>query len=188
VLLGLGRGSGARSIAGMRVVDGRWRRPLLGLRRATTVAACAALGLEPWADPHNADPAFRRVRVRGEALPLLEDVLGGGAAEALARTADQLRDDADALDAWAADVLGPAGPTLEVAAVAGLPRAVRTRVLRAWAAAGGAEPLTAERTAAVDALITGWRGQGPVQLSGGVSVRRASGRLGLTRCPSPGEA
>src|SRR5580765_8209334 len=97
VLLGLGRGSGARSIAGMRAVDGRWLRPFLGLRRATTVAACAALGLEPWADPHNADPAFRRVRLRGEVLPLLEDVLAGGVADALARTADLVRADADAL-------------------------------------------------------------------------------------------
>jgi tRNA(Ile)-lysidine synthase len=196
VLLGLGRGSGPRSIAGMRAVDGRWRRPLLGLRRATTAAACAALGLEPWADPHNADPAFRRVRVRTEALPLLEDILGGGVAEALARTADLLRDDADALDTWAADVINTPGTTpgrgsggihaLEVAELAGLPRAVRTRVLRTWAHAGGADPLTAERTAALDALITGWRGQGPVQLSGGVSVRRASGRLELTRSARPG--
>jgi tRNA(Ile)-lysidine synthase len=188
VLLGLGRGSGPRSIAGMRPVEGRWVRPLLGLRRATTEAACAALGLPPWTDPHNADPAFRRVRVRSEALPLLEDVLGGGVAEALARTAELARDDADALDAWAADVLGPAGPVLEVEPLAGLPRAVRTRVLRAWAGAGGAGPLTAERTAALDALITGWRGQGPIQLSGAVSVRRASGRLELTRGTTSGDA
>ena len=33
VLLGLGRGSGPRSIAGMRVIDGHYLRPLLGLRR-----------------------------------------------------------------------------------------------------------------------------------------------------------
>jgi len=193
VLLGLGRGSGPRSLAGMRAVEGRYARPFLGLRRATTEAACAALGLEPWADPHNFDPAFQRARLRAEVLPLLEDVLQGGVAEALARTASLLREDVDALDAWAAAVLDhraegagagagadpPGG--LEVAALAGLPRAVRTRVLRAWARAAGADALTAERTAAVESLVTSWHGQGPIQLSGGVSVRRASGRLVLSR-------
>jgi len=68
-----------------------------------------------------------------------------------------------------------------VAALADLPRAVRTRVLRAWARAGGAAPLTAERTAALETLVTEWRGQGPIELSGGVSVRRVSGRLELSR-------
>ncbi len=98
VLLGLGRGSGPRSIAGMRPVDGRYRRPFLGVRRSTTQAACAALGFTPWHDPHNDDPSFQRVRLRREVLPLLEDVLQGGVAEALARTAALTRADLDALD------------------------------------------------------------------------------------------
>jgi tRNA(Ile)-lysidine synthase len=116
VLLGLGRGSGPRSIAGMRPVDGCWLRPLLGVRRGVTRAACAAEGLPVWDDPHNADPRFTRARLRAEVLPLLEDVLAGGAAEALARTAELLRDDLDALDALAAAVAagtvapGPAAP------------------------------------------------------------------------------
>src|SRR5690349_17264266 len=106
VLLGLGRGSGARSLAGMRPWDPPWLRPLLGLRRATTRAACA--GLDVWDDPHNTDPRFTRVRLRHEVLPLLEDVLAGGVAEALARTAEQLREDVDALDAVAAQRLAGA--------------------------------------------------------------------------------
>ncbi len=198
VLLGLGRGSGPRSIAGMAAADRHYRRPLLGLRRTTTAAACAALGLEAWDDPANADPAFQRVRLRREALPLLEDVLQGGVAEALARTAELLRDDLDALDAAAATVLSAAlinspGAGLEpdsgrvdhreldVGTLDQLPRGVRTRVLRAWVAAGAPDgaPLTAERTAALDALITDWHGQGPVNLPGGVSVVRTSGRLEL---------
>jgi tRNA(Ile)-lysidine synthase len=97
VLLGLGRGSGPRSIAGMPARSGRYLRPLLGLRRASTAAACASLGLEPWQDPHNDDPAFQRVRLRREVLPLLEQVLQGGVSEALARTAALLADDLDAL-------------------------------------------------------------------------------------------
>lgn len=108
VLLGLGRGSGSRSIAGMRELDPPWARPLLGIRRRTTRAACAAAGLPIWDDPHNLDPRFRRVRLRTEVMPMLEDVLAGGVAEALGRTAAQLREDCDALDALAAALLAEA--------------------------------------------------------------------------------
>ncbi|MBG0826776.1 tRNA lysidine(34) synthetase TilS [Planomonospora sp. ID67723] len=101
VLLRLARGSGTRSLAGMPSRAGVYRRPLLELGRATTVAACAALGLEPWEDPHNRDGRYTRVRVRERLLPALEEELGPGVAEALARTASLCRDDADALDAWA---------------------------------------------------------------------------------------
>jgi tRNA(Ile)-lysidine synthase len=108
VLLGLARGSGARSLAGMpglarsALTRGvMYRRPLIGLDRSVTRAACAAEGLDVWDDPHNADPAYTRSRVRHRVLPVLESELGPGVAAALARTADLLRDDADALDAWA---------------------------------------------------------------------------------------
>ena len=88
----------------MPAVRGRFRRPLLGLRRADTEAACAAQGLTPWQDPTNdgahADAQLRS-RVRSEVLPTLERVLGPGVAQALARTAAQLREDADVLDALA---------------------------------------------------------------------------------------
>lgn len=189
VLLGLGRGSGPRSIAGMRAVDGRYRRPLLGVRRASTAAACAALGLAPWADPHNTDPAFQRVRLRREVLPLLEDVLQGGVAAALARTAALLRDDLDALDEMCAMLSTPPGATsappadtLEASTVAELPRAVRARILRAWAGRQGAGSLTAAHTAALDALVCDWHGQGPVDLPG-VRVARASGKLLIAHPP-----
>jgi len=176
VLLGLGRGSGPRSIAGMRAVDGRWVRPLLGIRRETTRAACAAEQLPYRDDPQNADPRFTRVRLRTEVLPLLEDVLQGGAAEALARTAGLLRDDLDALDALAA-ALTPDGPVLDVAALREHPRAVRTRVLRSWAGI----PLSAVQLRALDALLTDWHGQGPVSLPSGRVVHRSSGMLHLAR-------
>jgi tRNA(Ile)-lysidine synthase len=181
VLLGLGRGSGPRSIAGMRPLDPPWARPLLGVPRATTVAACARLGLTPWHDPHNADPRFTRVRLRTEVLPLLEDVLAGGVADALARTAAQLREDSDALDAWAADVLGELGAAPEVADLAGLPAAVRRRVLRGWLLAGGVPELTDAHLRAADDLVGCWRGQGGVWLPGGLVVRRDHGRLLLDR-------
>ena len=127
VLLGLGRGSGARSLAGMRTWDPPWLRPLLGLRRADTAAACRSQGLTFWDDPHNVDPRFTRVRLRSEVLPLLEEVLGGGVAEALARTAAQLRDDGEALDAAARDVLARAAAADDDAQLAEQERATRGR-------------------------------------------------------------
>jgi tRNA(Ile)-lysidine synthase len=194
VLLGLGRGSGPRSIAGMREVDGRYLRPLLRLRRAETCAACAALGLQPWDDPHNVDPRYQRVRLRREVLPLLDEVLQGGVAPALARTADLVHEDLDALDGWAAAVLVDERDDLDAARLADLPRAVRTRVLRSWLAAAGAGPLTAERTAVLDSLLTDWHGQGPVDVPGGLAVVRRSGRLVVQPSPraqpqvTPGES
>ena len=179
VLLGLGRGSGPRSIAGMRPLDGRYRRPFLGVRRTTTHAACAALGLTPWEDPHNVDPAYQRVRLRQEVLPLLDDVLHGGVAEALSRTAALVQEDLDALDELAA--AHRPGGELPIAELAQLPRAIRTRVLRAWVRVHAAEPLSAERTAELDALITTWHGQGPIDIPGGFEVVRASGRLCMRR-------
>lgn len=163
VLLGLGRGSGARSIAGMRPSDPPWYRPLLGVRRRSTVEVCAELGLAAWDDPHNRDPRFTRVRLRTEVLPLLEDVLGGGVAEALARTASALREDNDALDALAAAELATAAKDgLAVDAIIGLPNALRRRVIRSWLLAGGATGLTDGQIRGVDALVTAWRGQGGV--------------------------
>jgi tRNA(Ile)-lysidine synthase len=179
VLLGLGRGSGARSIAGMRPLDPPWARPLLDVPREVTARACDDLGLDPWQDPHNADPGFARVRLRREVLPLLEDVLAGGVAKALARTAAQLREDAEALDAVAAGVLERARRDggLEVAELAGEPPAVRRRVLRRWLLDTGVAELTDGHLRSADALIGEWRGQGGVWLPGGLEVSRARGRL-----------
>lgn len=189
VLLGLGRGSGARSIAGMRPVDPPWYRPLLGVRRALTHAVCAELGLTAWDDPHNADRRFTRVRLRTEVLPLMEDVLGGGVAEALARTASALREDTDALDSLAEREFAlAAGDHLPVAAIETLLPALRRRVIRSWLLRGGASGLTDHQIRAVDALVTAWRGQGPVAVSSDLRrtrlfAGRAGGVLTLSRQP-----
>jgi tRNA(Ile)-lysidine synthase len=175
VLLGLGRGSGARSIAGMRAADPPWYRPLLGVRRTVTHEACAELGLTAWDDPHNHDARFTRVRLRTEVLPLLEDVLGGGVAEALARTAAALREDTDALDALAEGALGDTadtGETVAVTALTVLPTAVRRRVIRRWLLSGGAANLTDKQIRAVDALVTAWHGQGGVAVGSDLRQQR----------------
>jgi tRNA(Ile)-lysidine synthase len=190
VLLGLARGSGGRSLAGMPARRGPYRRPLLAVRRAATGAACAELGLEPWQDPHNTDFRFARARVRHQALPALEAALGPGVAEALARTAGQLRADAECLDDLAFAESGqlrgagsegagsdPAG--LDVAALAALPGAIRTRVLRDAAVMAGCPPgaLAARHIGAVDALVTAWRGQRWTDLPGGVRACRRAGKV-----------
>jgi tRNA(Ile)-lysidine synthase len=174
VLLGLGRGSGPRSIAGMRPCDPPWYRPLLGIRRALTHAACAELGLTPWHDPHNADRRFTRTRLRTEVLPLLEEVLGGGVAEALARTATALREDTDTLDELARRALAEVGTAggLDTVRLAALPEAVRRRVIRGWLLAGGASGLTDKQIRGVDTLITAWRGQGGVAVGSPLRSQR----------------
>jgi tRNA(Ile)-lysidine synthase len=174
VLLGLGRGSGPRSIAGMRPHDPPWYRPLLGVRRAVTHAACDELELTPWHDPHNSDRRFTRTRLRTEVLPLLEEALGGGVAEALARTATALREDTDTLDDLAAGALTEAMTPhgLDTVRLTSLPEAVRRRVIRGWLLAGGASGLTDKQIRAVDTLVTAWRGQGGVAVGSALRNRR----------------
>ena len=185
VLLGLARGSGTRSLAGMPSSRGPYRRPLLGVGRATLRSACESLGLRPWDDPQNADPAFARARVRHQALPALESALGPGVAEALARSARQFRADAEALDELAAahaEQARGADGAWEAGLLAGLPDAIRTRVLRQAAVAAGCPPgaLTAAHVGALDALVTSWHGQRWTDLPGGVRGMRQRGKLLFT--------
>ncbi|GAB3962812.1 tRNA lysidine(34) synthetase TilS [Streptomyces sparsus] len=207
VLLGLARGSGTRSLSGMAAVSGsltgrpgaerRYRRPFLTVDRQTTRKACMVQSLPVWDDPHNADPAYTRSRVRHEAMPTLEKALGKGVIEALARTAQLSRDDADALDAWAAEAMRTvslvpepateddqahttrAGHTLDVARLHALPPAVRRRVLRRAAISAGAPAgsLFARHIEETDRLVTGWRGQRAINLPGRVEALRRGGTL-----------
>jgi tRNA(Ile)-lysidine synthase len=181
VLLGLGRGSGARSIAGMRPYDPPWCRPLLGVRRSVTHAACTELGLTAWQDPHNTDRRFTRARLRHEVLPLLEEVLGGGVADALARTATALREDIELVDALIAQAMTTSATSggLDTRALAVLPDPVRRGVIRSWLLAGGAIGLTDKQIRGVDRLITAWRGQGGVAVGSTLRNQRlVAGRSG----------
>jgi tRNA(Ile)-lysidine synthase len=182
VLLGLTRGSGGRSLAGMRRSFDSYRRPLLDVTRAETVTACQVEGLEFWDDPHNHDPGFTRVRVRRTVLPLLERELGPGVADALARTADMLRDDMDLLDdladtAWG-DLRDEDGH-LPVDGLAGTPTPVRRRVLRLAALAAGSPgaELFHEHVLAMDSLLTDWHGQKWIDLPGHLRCVRREGAL-----------
>lgn len=181
VLLGLARGSGARSLAGMRAefdLDGvAFVRPLLGLTRTQTEAACAAEGIAWWEDPHNSDVGFARVRVRRTVLPVLEAELGPGIAAALARTGDQLRADSDFLDQQADLELEAVriGGGVSVGALSSLPEAVATRVLRLSVIEAGAiaSELTYEHVLAVLGMENGKE----IQLPGRLTAYRSGGEI-----------
>ncbi len=136
-----------------------------------------ALGLEPWDDPHNSDPAYARSRVRA-ALPVLVELLGADVVDNLARTARLVAADTEVLDALAAAALtvDEAGD-LVLDGLDELPPAIRTRVLRLWATQRAGTALTHRHIEALDALVTEWHGQGPTALPGGVEVVRRGKRL-----------
>ncbi|MCW2752394.1 MAG: tRNA(Ile)-lysidine synthetase [Aeromicrobium sp.] len=185
VLLGLARGSGATSLHGMSAFSGIYVRPLLGIRRAFTIQFCIDSGLEPWIDPQNSDEAFARVRVRNTVLPLLERELGPGVAEALARTAEQLREDSDALDHFAAEIaeeladLAESGISLPVRALATNPAALRQRLIRLAVESEFHVSLSRAQTLEVARLVTHWHGQKALDLPG-VRVERQGGLLIFT--------
>ena len=183
VLLGLARGSGTRSLSGMVFHVGRYVRPFLELTRAQVLTACKESGIEFWSDPQNQDLSFARVRVRNEILPKMEKEIGPGISKALARTSRILREDADALDLIAGDIFAsladPAQIPIEL--ISELPIAVRKRVIKRAIEAIGAPTLTAEQILEVEALVGAWKGQGAVALAGGITARRDSGRLTLSK-------
>lgn len=190
VLLGLARGSGSASLSGMQAQHGTLLRPLLGIRRASTRQACIDLGLDPWLDPQNDDPAFTRVRVRHAVLPVLENQLGPGVAEALARTAEQLREDGDALDHFADEQIAElaehaeAGISLPVAALASNPPALRQRIIRLAVAGEFHVSLSRTQTLEVARLVTDWHGQRALDLPG-VRVERRGGLLLFSAAAGP---
>ena len=182
-LLGLARGSGARSLSGMATQNNLFVRPLLKITRQMSEAACAEAGINFWSDPHNQDLKFARVRVRKNVLPTLEENLGPGITEALVRTADLLRDDADALDGFANEFFAQVdSKNLEINDLERLPKAIRSRVLRLaiYQAGTPSGSLTAEHIEAAEALISNWHGQKEVSLPGNVKLLRNSGRIVLS--------
>lgn len=200
VLLSLARGSGTHSLAGMRQgfegghVHSRIR-PLLGLRRADTEACCNGLGLQYVVDPSNkadgpwktADgQALRRAALRERALPALAQALGKDAAPALAKSALLARQDDEALEAMAQTILAEVATDedgqilLQANALASHLPALRRRVLRLAGARVGLTELTATHLQALDALVSNWHGQGPVDLPAGQALREAkTGRMWL---------
>jgi tRNA(Ile)-lysidine synthase len=189
VLMGLARGSGGRSLNGMARVSeqhgsGIYLRPLLGITRETTENFCADSGLEPWHDPMNKDEAYTRVRVRQNLLPALETELGPGIAEALARTADTLREDEEVLAELALDAYKKVAQEkatridIGVEEFKALPLAIRHRVIALAAVVLQAPMLARVHILAIDALVDDWHGQKPLTLPG-IRVERTGETIAL---------
>jgi tRNA(Ile)-lysidine synthase len=189
VLMGLARGSGGRSLNGMARVSeqhgsGIYLRPLLGITRETTENFCADSGLEPWHDPMNKDEAYTRVRVRQNLLPALETELGPGIAEALARTADTLREDEEVLAELALDAYKKVAQEkatridIGVEEFKALPLAIRHRVIALAAVVLQAPMLARVHILAIDALVDNWHGQKPLTLPG-IRVERTGETIAL---------
>ena len=182
VLMGLVRGSGPSSLKGMAVSDGPYHRPLLRITRHTLRQALVDAGISWWEDPHNEDDSFLRVRVRRRVLPVLEQEMGPGVSGALARTADLFREDSLALDSIAGDVFTESVKseeervTIEVALLSAQSEAISSRVLRLMISGVSGSSPTYSQMAQVMALVTSWRGQAAVSLSG-ASVERVDNRI-----------
>jgi tRNA(Ile)-lysidine synthase len=184
VLLGLARGSGLKSIAGMAVVTAAgqpgllWLRPLLEITRAQTEAFCVDSGLEFWLDPQNSDSAYSRVRVRTEVLPVLESQIGPGVAEALARTAALVQDDLHYLEAQAETEyralakVSATGITISAAALGGLPAAISGRVVHRCLGVFGDTPSKTHVDQVLE-LVRNWHGQKELTLPGVRVVRHS---------------
>ncbi len=189
VLLGLTRGSGPQSLSGMAELNGMWWRPFLGLRRQTNEQVLRDIRVSWWVDPQNSDRNFLRPRVRHDVLPLLEEALGPGVPEALARTADLLREDNDFLEGLAEDAVAAVATDngLGTEALKELPPVIVSRVIRSAVSSVTGEGLSHAHTTAVMALVTAWTGQGPIDVPGG-TVRRVGSELLVTKTSSSSAA
>jgi tRNA(Ile)-lysidine synthase len=190
VLLRLLRGSGAHSLSAMSACTNTWHRPFLSHSRgeieAAVVELLTPLGITPWQDPHNFDEVFSRVKMR-KYLDILSEDFGPSIISGLVRTADMLRADNRALDHIADESFRSAQKSetqvsMGVQELENVPSAIRTRLIKLCfdhLTAGTREnsPLTYQHVMSVDALISGWSGQGGIALPLGVTASREYGRL-----------
>ena len=176
ILLHLLRGAGSDGIAALDGSDGR--RPLLGLRRAETVALCEESQVAVVTDPSNADPAFRRNRVRHELLPLLDEIAGRDVAPLLVRTGALVAQDVSYLEE-----LSEAVDPTDTRMLASVPPVLASRALRRWLTIthDGFVPSAAE----LERVMAVVRGESVAcELAGGWRVARRDRRLRLEAPPA----
>lgn len=191
VLLNLIRGSGGDGLSGIESIrqltegsDVLLTRPLLGwARRTDTEKYCRDRGVEFRSDAMNADEQFARVRVRQKLLPQMR-TLNPKIVEALARTAELLREDVAALTSAAARLVElsigrDSSNALRIDLLAMAPPALRRRALRHWIGEqrGNLRRIEMVHLLAVETLITTNRGGRTIELPGGATVSRRQGRL-----------
>lgn len=176
VLLGLMRGSGPRSIAGMQEVTDWILRPFLTISGEQLRQACEDQGLEFWDDPHNDDPRFARVEIR-KILNELEASGSAGVIESLARTAEQMQE-AEAIiqpliEGLVSEIEDKS--SVEIEFLEKLDTAYRRRVIHRLAVLNSAE-LARVHVLEIEKLVTNWHGQKPLNLPG-ITVSRVGTHL-----------
>lgn len=181
VLLGVTRGSGLRSIAGMKLVDGYYVRPFLGISKANLRQACLDAGIAFWDDPHNLDPSFTRVRIRN-LMGTLDSELGPGITHALARTAEVANEADEIITELAQQLISKASAAtgLQVSVMVSAQTGIRRKALLLWLQEAGAKTPSRAQVLAVEGLITNWHGQKPLRLSG-ITVERVAQELVTTK-------
>ncbi|HET6871051.1 MAG TPA: tRNA lysidine(34) synthetase TilS [Solirubrobacteraceae bacterium] len=166
-------------------------RPLLHFTREDTAAYCEARGLRWREDETNAMPTYARNRIRSGLFAALSEVHPGAAGNVLA-VAEILREEAEVLDAFVDDVVGP-GEAVTLETLRRLPAALRRLVVQRLAdqAAGGFAPGAARRADDVAALTD--HGTVMLDIGGGLRAVVEYGRVRIERLdirvvPPPGES
>lgn len=176
VLLRLMRGSGLRGIGGMRAVRDRYIRPLIDVSSAEIEAYLAEQALPHCEDETNGDLSYARNRVRRELVPYLREHFSEGVTETIARSAKLWQEDEDCLCLLAEQAFKDMGEVLSREALAALPKALRTRVIRlAVARKNGLYNLGEKSVELVDRLVLSERGSGSVSLPDGLTMVLKSG-------------
>lgn len=171
VLINMLRGAGRTGLSPLRDAA---RHPIVGIRRAQTVALCEAFEVRTVEDPSNSDPAFLRNRIRREVLPLLNDVSNRDVAALLDRQADVFADEDRLLDALATELDPTNAKELAAAPVALARRSVRRFIAAAW-------PLPHTPAAdSIDRVLDVARGLATsCEIEGGHRVHRTNQKLRL---------
>jgi len=173
VLGNLVRGAGLGGVAGIRRGP---RHPILALRRTETETLCRRLDLDMFADPSNADPSFRRNRLRREVLPLLDDVAGRDVVPLLARHAEVAGEAVDHLAAEAARLVPDPASCV---ALRGAPPVLAAMALHAWLRSCSPEAHPPD-AAALERVLAVARGERrAAEIGGGFRVERSAGRLAV---------
>lgn len=188
VLLNLGRGSGLDGLAGMKLLDDPYIRPLLRLD-PSVIRQWLENESIPWReDESNDDLRFARNRIRHRLLPIWRETLGYDPVRMIARAADNLAADRDWLNTQSDTVfealyierVSPDNlPGLECAGLAEMPLAVQVRLLRRFfkECTGSARNVTRQH---LDQMrMTALESAGPFDLPGAVRVKRRGPYLHL---------
>ena len=187
ILYRLAASPGRRALLGMKAVEGRLVRPLLGVTREQTGAYCEARGLRWREDASNDSDTYARGRVRHGLGAALRAVHPAAEANVL-RTAELLREETDLLDGLVADTLA-GSQSIAIARLEGLEQALaRLVVVRlAERAAGAYVPQAGDRVGEILALGrrggTGGGGRLDLHVGGNVSARIEDGVLSMARLP-----